>query len=104
MATPPTNAKIDANRRPTLLGVSSLDGITPVALEANPLTGGLIVEGGGGGGTSGLVTVAYDSITYTNTSTTVDTYTYKSGASTVATVTITYTDTTKSQISSVART
>lgn len=49
----------------------------------------------------------YDTVVYTNTSTLIDTYTYRSGGlggSVTATVTITYTDTTKSQISSVVRT
>lgn len=56
-----------------------------------------------GGG--GLSNIAWDYVAYTNTSTTVDTYVYKSGGSggtTVKTLTITYTDTTKSQISNIA--
>lgn len=49
----------------------------------------------------------YDTVVYTNTSTTVDTYTYRSGGvggSVTATVTITYTDVTKSQVSTIVRT
>ena len=38
------SAPTDADRRPVLLGASTLDGITPVALEANPSTGALLVE------------------------------------------------------------
>jgi len=54
----------------------------------------------------GLVPETYDYIALALTTTT-DTWTYKTGGSggiTVATVTITYTDTTKSTISSIART
>lgn len=56
---------------------------------------------------AGLVPGSYDYISYANTSSTVDTYVFKTGGSggtTVATVTITYTDSTKNQISTVART
>ena len=55
----------------------------------------------------GLVSVAYDYISYTATSGTVDTYVYKSGGSggiTVATVTVTYTDISHETLVSVART
>jgi hypothetical protein len=47
------NANRDENRVPTLLGVSSVDGITPTKIEANPTTNALFVEvtAGGGGGT-----------------------------------------------------
>jgi hypothetical protein len=57
--------------------------------------------------TGGLVGVAYDAVQYTNTSTTVDTYTYYTGGLTgtlVATVTITYTDSTKVTPQSIVRT
>ena len=57
--------------------------------------------------TEGLSIPAHDYISYTNTSGTVDTYVYKTGGSggtTVATLTITYTDTTKSQPSSIVKT
>lgn len=56
---------------------------------------------------SGLIPKAYDYVAYTNTSSTVDTYKFYSGGSggtLVATLTLSYTDTTKGQISSVART
>ena len=54
-------------------------------------------------GLNGLVTVPFDYISLSETSTT-DVYTYKNGGSggtTVATVTITYTDSTKCTISTV---
>lgn len=95
-------APTDADRRPTLIGVSEADGITPLPLEVDPNSGALLTSG-----VSVLIPYSYDSISYTNTSTTVDTYKYFRGGlagTLVATVTITYTDTTKSQISTVVRT
>lgn len=62
--------------------------------------------GGGGGGSSSnglLVPFPFDTITYTNTSSTIDTYNYTNAGSAVATVTITYTDATKGTIASVVR-
>lgn len=49
----PYSAPTDADRRPVMLGVSTADGITPLPLEVDPLTGQLQVSssGGGGGGT-----------------------------------------------------
>lgn len=96
-------AHFDVNNIPTLTAVSTADGTTPVTLEADPNTHELLVFAA----TGGLVGVAYDYMSYTNTSSTVDTYTYKSGGAggtVVATVTITYTDSSKSQVSTVART
>jgi hypothetical protein len=55
----------------------------------------------------GLLNIAYDSVAYTNTSTTVDTYKYYSGGvsgTLVATLTITYLDSSKTGISTVVRT
>lgn len=83
-----------------------------VQLDAS---GNVPITGGGSGGSATVVgigplgqnQVAYDSVVYTNTSSTVDTYIYKTGGAsgtTTATVTITYTDTSKSQISTVVRT
>lgn len=47
-------AKRDENRVTTLMAVSSVDGVTPVPVQANPSTGRLLVSsGGGGGGTPG---------------------------------------------------
>lgn len=47
------NAKIDENFNPTLIGVSSADGETPVRAEINPATGRLLVDATGGGGGGG---------------------------------------------------
>lgn len=43
-----------ANRAPTLVGTSSVDGVTPVPVAVNPATGALATSGSGGsgGGTS----------------------------------------------------
>jgi hypothetical protein len=48
------SAPTDADRRPTLIGVNSADGITPEPLEVNTSDGGLIVHvaNGGSGGTA----------------------------------------------------
>lgn len=43
MATP-QHASRDINRVTTLLGVSNVDGLTPVVLEADPVTGRLLVS------------------------------------------------------------
>jgi Tfp pilus assembly protein PilW len=97
----------DQNRTPVMGGVSSSDGKTVLPVEINPSTGRVLVDSIASGGGTGLVPFSYDYIAYTNTSSTVDTYVYKTGGSggtTVATITITYTDTTKTQISTVART
>jgi cephalosporin hydroxylase len=50
------DAKRDGNREPTIMGVSSIDGETPVNLAANPVTGALKAEisGAGSGGTSSV--------------------------------------------------
>lgn len=56
---------------------------------------------------TGLLPKVYDALSYTNTSSTIDTYRYYQGGTSgtlVATLTITYTDTTKAVISTVART
>lgn len=54
------DAKRDGNFVTTLLAVSSVDGVTPVTLYANPTTHRLLVDlaGGGGGGTVTTVSVA----------------------------------------------
>lgn len=53
MPTPPrTNAAHDQNRIPTLLGVSTVDGATPVPVEVDPTTGQLQTSGGGGSATT----------------------------------------------------
>lgn len=56
MAGPRINASHDQNRIPTLLGVSSADGTTPVPVEVDPTTGAMLVSGGGSGG--GAATIA----------------------------------------------
>lgn len=94
--------------------MSALDGVTPVPVAVEPATGAILTYASGGSsatvvgiGPIGQYQVNYDSIVYTNTSTTVDTYTYYTGgtAGTVtATVTITFVDATKAQISTVVRT
>ncbi len=56
---------------------------------------------------NGFVPASFDYMSYTNTSSTVDTYTYKlggSGGTTVRTVTVTWTNSTKSILSSIAST
>lgn len=96
-----TNAKHDDNWVPTLLGVSTVDGKTPIPAEINPTTGGLLVQEVGS-----IVSESYDYLSLSQGSTT-DVWTYKTGGSggtTVGTVTITYTDSSKAIISSVART
>lgn len=57
--------------------------------------------------TVGMIPKVYDYISYTATSSTVDTYVYKSGGSggtTVATLTVTWSDSTHTTLSSIART
>ena len=48
------NASKDQNRIPSLLGVSSVDGITPVKIWADPVTHRLYVDLAGGGGFTNL--------------------------------------------------
>src|SRR5262245_25908565 len=45
------DAKRDQNSVPTLLAVSSVDGVTPVVVYANPTTHRLLVESAAGAGT-----------------------------------------------------
>lgn len=52
MTTPRTNAGHDQNFVPTLLGVSTIDGTTPVPVEVDPTTGQLQVSSTGGGSSS----------------------------------------------------
>lgn len=44
------NAKRDENRIPTLIGVSSSDGVTPVLVYVDPTTHRLLVDSSGGSG------------------------------------------------------
>ena len=39
-----TEAKKDENRVPTLVGVSNLDGTTPIPVAVNPTTKAVIIE------------------------------------------------------------
>lgn len=43
----PYSAPTDSNRRPVLIAASTTDGITPVALYANPTTHKLLIEDSG---------------------------------------------------------
>jgi hypothetical protein len=93
----------DANRLPATMGVSKATPSKVLPVTIDDTTGGVIVSSS----VSTLVPFSYDYIGYTNTNTTTDQYVYKSGGSggtTVATVTIVYTDTTKTQPSTVTRT
>lgn len=103
------------NHVPALMGWASDGSNVGVPIAVDPATGAVLTEGSGGGGSAtvvgigpvGLNSTAYDSVVYTNTSSTVDTYQYYAGGTSgtlKATVTITYTDTSKGQISTVVRT
>lgn len=89
-----------ANHAPLLTGTSSVDTHTPVPVAVDPTTGGVLTSSAAskasivGIDPIGQYGVSYDSIVYTATSGTVDTYTYKAGGvagTTTATITITYT-------------
>jgi hypothetical protein len=87
---------------PTKTG-DNVDGLVNLGYVWDEVTLQWVRASNGGG----LVASAYDAVVYTNTSGTVDTYVYKTGGvsgTTVATVTITYTDSTKSQTSTIVRT
>lgn len=60
---PRNNAALDQNWNPTLTGVSTADGFTPVAVEVDPLTGALQVAGiaGGSSNPNGQATMANSS-------------------------------------------
>lgn len=103
MVAPRTNAAHDQNFVPTLIGVSTADGTTPVPVEVNPATGAMITSTSLGGQ---LVTETFDYIEVTEAATT-DTFQYKTGGSggtLVATVVVTYTTTDKDVLDSVAKT
>lgn len=92
------NAKIDENRKPTLIAVSSADGESTVRLEADPTTGSLLVSG------DLVPNRDYDYIDIQQTSGSVETYVYKLGGSSgdiVRTVVVTYTDATKADLDKV---
>ena len=48
------NARKDQNRIPTIIGTSSVDGISPVLIYADPTTHRLYVDLAGGGGFTNL--------------------------------------------------
>lgn len=111
----PYSVPRDANHVPFLVAASTADGITPVVLEADPSTHLLQVSSGGSGGSATVVGIgplgfnsaAYDSVTYTATSSTVDTYKYYAGGTggtLKATVTITFTDSGHGTLVSAVRT
>ena len=82
-----TRARRDENRVPTLIGVSSADGETPLLLEVDPSTGELLVK-------TSFVPVNYDYIGLTYTGDNLTTVVYKSGGSggtTQSTLTLAYT-------------
>lgn len=97
----------DQNRVTGLLAESTDGDGASVPLQADPTTKRLKVEGTISGGLGKMVTEDFDYIAVAYPTTTTETYTYKTGGSggtTVATITVTYTDSTKANISSVART
>lgn len=65
MTAPRSNASHDQNHVPTLMGVSTSDGTTPIPVEVDPTTGQLQVSSSGGGGgsdvqyTDGASTIAH---------------------------------------------
>jgi hypothetical protein len=100
MTVPRSNAGHDQNRTPTLIGVSTTDGTTPVTVEVDPLTGGVVTT------TGTLLTQAYDYMSVAYPDAVTEIYTYKfggSGGTTVATVTMVYTDSTKAAISTITK-
>lgn len=82
MTAPRSNAGHDQNRVPTLIGVSTVDGITPVPAEVDPTNGQLQVSGSGGGG-GGAVTIADGADVAQGTTT--DTA-YSSGSGTIVSI------------------
>jgi hypothetical protein len=44
LTAPSGRARYDVNNQPTLIGVSTADGSTPVAIEVDPTTGGMVVS------------------------------------------------------------
>jgi hypothetical protein len=69
-------------------------------VQVDNTTGGLKTIGSGGT----LVPEKYDSITASYPSSSTEQYVYKLASTTVATVTVTYSDSTKTQLTSVVRT
>ena len=90
MTAPRSNASYDQNHVPTLMGVSTTDGTTPVPVEVDPTTGQLQIGTG-----NILANTTYDYVGMSNAdgNGNYQTIVYKSGGSggtTRATLTITY--------------
>ena len=66
------NAKRDANRVPTLIGVSTADGKTPLLAEIDPTTGELLVK-------TSIVPLNYDYIALSYTGDNLTEVVFKSG-------------------------
>lgn len=101
------NSRRDQNSVATISAVSSTDNEVVIPLEANPTTDRLRVDSVVTGGLGQLITEDYDYIAVAYPTSTTETYTYKdggSGGTTVATITLTYTDSNKTDLSSVAKT
>lgn len=94
------NAPRDENRIPTLLGVSSIDGVTPIppTVTNNKLDTNVFAN---------LALPQFDYLAMVIAPAGTETYTFKTGGSggtTVATVVIVYTDATRADISTVTKT
>lgn len=93
------NAKIDQNFNDLLTGVSSDDGTTPVRVEVNPATGGVLVDSD-----ELQPTVDYDYLDVQQTDADTETYIFKTGGAggiTIRTIVINYTSSTKVDIDNV---
>lgn len=102
MATRQT-APRDPNRVPGLLGAANDGSLSPVDIQADPLTGRLLVNSIISGG---LSLPAYDYVSNATSSTT-DTYSFYRGGSSgilVSTIALVYTDATKATLSTVTKT
>lgn len=64
------NAAFDQNYNTTLMGVSSVDGSTPVPIEVDPTTGAVLITGSVTTGASSSTTAAVTTVGDTITSTT----------------------------------
>jgi len=103
------DAKRDANRIPTLIGVSNSDGLTPLLLYVDPATNRLLVNSNISGNVdvnvlTNLIPTAYDYISLSYTGDNLTGVVYKTGGSTgttVATLTLAYTG---SVLNSITRT
>lgn len=102
MATP-QRARRDSNRVPNLLGEANDASGSTVSIQADPITGRLLVNSTL---SSGLSLPASDYIGATYPDTVTEIYAFKLGGSSgtlQATVTVVYTDSTKANLSSVTK-